>query len=173
MHNEATQARLETFSSVLRIHDILVWIRIRIRGSMILTNGSGSGFGFGSGSFYFHPWSSRCQQKTNLKKVCLHITFWRYFYIIFQRQKVKKKSQTVKIKVFWLYDRRSGAGSGSIPMTNGSGSGPGSRRPKNTWIRWIRIRNTAFRTCNGWLQLRRQYNGSKLHRVPRPVVHTK
>ncbi len=33
------------------------------------------------------------------------------------------------------------AGSGSLPLTNGSGSR--SRRPKNTWIRWIRIRNTA------------------------------
>jgi hypothetical protein len=33
----------------------------------------------------------------------------------------------------------SGAGSGSIPLTSGSGS----RRPKNMWIRWIRIRNTA------------------------------
>jgi hypothetical protein len=32
--------------SVLRIHDILVWIRIRR--SMPLTNGSGSGFGSGS-----------------------------------------------------------------------------------------------------------------------------
>ncbi len=32
------------------------------------------------------------------------------------------------------------AGSGSIPLTSGSGSG----RPKNTWIRWIRIRNTAI-----------------------------
>ncbi len=29
--------------AVVRIHDILVWIRIRIRGSMALTNGSGSG----------------------------------------------------------------------------------------------------------------------------------
>ncbi len=36
---------LEHFFPVLRIHDILVWIRIRIqiRGSMPLTNGSGSG----------------------------------------------------------------------------------------------------------------------------------
>jgi hypothetical protein len=40
------------FLAVFRIHDILVWIRIR--GSMPLTNGSGSGFGSGSLSFYFH-----------------------------------------------------------------------------------------------------------------------
>ena len=32
-----------------------------------------------------------------------------------------------------------GSESGSNPLTNGSGS----RRPKNTWIRWIRIRNTG------------------------------
>jgi hypothetical protein len=37
-------------NSVLPIHDILVWIRIRIRGSIHLTNGTGSG----SGSCYFH-----------------------------------------------------------------------------------------------------------------------
>jgi hypothetical protein len=34
-----------------------------------------------------------------------------------------------------------GFGSGSIPLTCGFGSG--SWRPKNMWIRWIRIRNTA------------------------------
>ncbi len=63
---------------MLRIHDILARIRmwIRICGSMSLTNGSGS--------FYFH-WPSRCQLKTNLKKVSLQITFWRHFYIIFKR----------------------------------------------------------------------------------------
>jgi hypothetical protein len=32
----------------------------------------------------------------------------------------------------------SGTGSGSISLTGGSGSGSG--RPKNMWIRWIRIR---------------------------------
>jgi hypothetical protein len=37
------------FCTVLRIHDILVWIRIRIRGSMPLNNGSG----FGPGSCFF------------------------------------------------------------------------------------------------------------------------
>ncbi len=40
---------------VLQIQDILVWIRIRIRGSMPLTNGSGS--------CYFRHWPSRCQEK--------------------------------------------------------------------------------------------------------------
>ena len=44
---------------VLRIHDILGWIRIRIRRSMPLTNGSGSG------SCYFRHLPSRCQPKTN------------------------------------------------------------------------------------------------------------
>ncbi len=40
-----------------------------------------------------------------------------------------------------------GSGSGSIPLTSGSGSG--SRRPKNMWIRWIRIRirNAAAYMC--------------------------
>ncbi len=89
-------------------------------------------------------------------KVFLHITFWRYFYIIFQRWKVKKKSQNSRNQGFSYYfclmtegfrpRAGDGSGSGSIPLTNGSGSG--SRRPKNTWIRIrIRIRNTAWRTA--------------------------
>ncbi len=43
---------------------------------------------------------------------------------------------------FCLVIEGSGVGSesGSIPLTNGSGS----RRLKNMWIRWIRIRNTAL-----------------------------
>ncbi len=67
-------------TAVLRIHDILGWIRIRICGSMLLTNGSGSG------SCYFRHRPSRCQQKTNcLPKFFLLITFWSSSYIIFQR----------------------------------------------------------------------------------------
>ncbi len=33
-------------------------------------------------------------------KVFLHITFWRYFYIIFQEKKSKRSHKTVEIKVF-------------------------------------------------------------------------
>ncbi len=65
--------------SMLRIHDILVWIWIQIHGSMPLTNGSGCG----CGSFYFHLWPSRFQLKTNFKKVFSAYFFWRYFYIVF------------------------------------------------------------------------------------------
>ncbi len=83
---------LPIFSSVFRIHDIFVGIRIR--GSMPLTNGSGSG------SCYFRHWPSRGQQKTNKKKVFLHITFWRYIYIIFKDKKSKRSHKTVGIKVF-------------------------------------------------------------------------
>ncbi len=65
-------------NSVLRIHDILGWIRIRISGSMPLTDGSGFG------SRYFCHWPSRGLEKT---KFCTHFfllfTFWSYFYIIF------------------------------------------------------------------------------------------
>ncbi len=42
-------------STVLRIHDILGWIRFRIRRSMPLTDGSGSGFGSGSRSWNPDP----------------------------------------------------------------------------------------------------------------------
>ncbi len=63
-------------------------------------------------------------------------------------QKVQKKSQNSKKQGFPYYffllieGFGSGAGSRSIHPTNGSGSGSG--RPKNMWIRWIRIliRNT-------------------------------
>ncbi len=47
-------------------------VRIRIRGSVPLTNGSGS--------CYFRTWPSRSQ--TIFLKVLLLITFWRYIYIL-------------------------------------------------------------------------------------------
>ncbi len=103
-------------SPVMRIHEILV--RIRISGSIPLTSGSGCG----SGSCYFRQWPSRRQQKIIFFSLSfLLVTFWRYIYIIFLR--FIKKSQ----------------GSGSVSLTNRSGSG----RPKNIWILRIRIRKTA------------------------------
>ncbi len=54
---------------VLQIHDILVRTRIRIRGSVHLTNGSGSG------SCYFRKWPSRWQTKNYFKKSFLFISF--------------------------------------------------------------------------------------------------
>ncbi len=132
---------------MLQIHDILVWIRIRIgiRVSMPLTNGSGCG----SGSCYFSSLTLRFQQKNNFfKKFFCLLLFWRYIY---QRYKVWKKSQSSSNQGFSYYfclvieGSGSGSRAGSIPLTNGSGS----RRPKNMWIQWIgiririRIRNTG------------------------------
>ncbi len=77
---------------VLRIHDILVWIRIR--GSTPLTNGSGS--------FYFHHWPSRCQQKIFFFKqvfFCI-LLFKGTFTSFFKDKKSKISHKTVEIKVF-------------------------------------------------------------------------
>jgi hypothetical protein len=51
--------------ALLRIHDILLWIRIH--GSMPMTNGSGFGCGSGCGfrNLLFWSMTLRCQQKTN------------------------------------------------------------------------------------------------------------
>ncbi len=63
---------------------------------------------------------------------------------------------------------KEGSGSGTIPRTNGSGSG----RPKNMWIRWIRIRirNTAYVQCSGsvtfWDGSKSRYGNFKLSRSP-------
>ena len=135
---------------MLRIHDILMWMRIRIRGSMPLPNGSGSGSGCGSGSFSFHHWHSRCQQKTNIKK-----RFSAYYFLkvlLHQFSKIKRKKEATRVinhgfsYYFCLMIEGSEAGSGSIPLTSVSGSG--SRRPKNIWIRiriQIRIHNTVHK----------------------------
>jgi hypothetical protein len=92
---------------VLRIHDILVWIRTRIWicGSMPLTYGSG----FGSGSCYFRHWLTRSRQKTNFKKkfFCL-LLFEGTFASFFKDKKSKISLKAVGIKVFlpiyaWWY----------------------------------------------------------------------
>ncbi len=118
-----------SLKTVFRIHDILVWIRIR--GSMPLSNRSGY--------CYFRHWRSRRQQKTNFKKkfFCL-LLFEATFTSFFKDKKVQRKSHNSRNRGFSYYFclMIEGSGSGSIPQTSGTGSG----RPKNMWIRWIRIR---------------------------------
>ncbi len=71
------------------------------------------------------------------------MTFWcgsgsGTFTSFFRGKKSKRSHKTVEIKGFSYYFCLIIEGSGSTPLTNGSGSR--FRRPKNTWIRWIRIR---------------------------------
>jgi hypothetical protein len=75
--------------TALQIREILT--RIRIHGSIPLTNGSGSG----CGSCYLHPGPSWRQQKIII--ITLLITFWRYIHNIF-KDKVIKKSKNSRIQ---------------------------------------------------------------------------
>ncbi len=103
----------------------------------------------GSGSCYFRHWTSRCQQKTNFFTHFFCFLLLKLHLHHFSKIKSQKESQNSKNQGFSYYfcmilegsgsGSREGSGSGSIPLTSGSGS----RRPKNMWIRWIRIRNTA------------------------------
>jgi hypothetical protein len=91
---------------VLRIHDILVWIRIQIRGSRPLTNGSR----FGSGSFYNLIFIIDLQDANKKKyktKFCI-LFFECTFTSFFKDKKSKRSHKTVEIKVFFtiFYDRR-------------------------------------------------------------------
>jgi hypothetical protein len=114
------------------MHDILV--RIRIRGSMPLTNGSGS--------CYFRHWPSRRQQKKEfLKKGFLLITGTFSLHLHkFTRIKGQKVTKQVGIKVFLLFllvDRR-------IRIRTSLINGSESARSKSIRIRRIRIHNTDF-----------------------------
>jgi hypothetical protein len=126
---------------VFRIHDILVWIRIR--GSMPLT--SGSGFGFGSGSWIWILIFSSLTFKMPAKNKFFYTIFSACYFLkvhlhYFSEIKSQKESQKSRIQdssyYFCMMIDGSGSRAGSKPLTSGSGSG----RPKNTWIRWIRIR---------------------------------
>jgi hypothetical protein len=91
-----------------------------------------------------------------LKNYFFNTIFSAYYFLKlhlhhFSKIKSQKESQNGRNQGFSYYfcmmiegsGSRAGSGSGSIPLTSGSGSGSG--RPKNVWIRWIRIRirNTA------------------------------
>ncbi len=88
-------------TSVFRIHDILLWIRIR--GSMSLTKGSGF--------WYFRHWPSRRQQKTNKKTKISAYYFSKVHLHLFSKIKVQKKPQNSRNQDFltifaWWYDTR-------------------------------------------------------------------
>jgi hypothetical protein len=140
-----------SYLPVFRIHDILVWIRIR--GSMPLTNGL----------MDLDPDSDpdpdpsifiidlQDANKKRIKKKSFSAWYLLFegtgTYTSFFKDKKSKRShkvtKTEEIKGFSYYFCLMIEGSRSIPLTNGSGYG--SMRPKNMWIQWIRIRNTA--TC--------------------------
>ncbi len=96
----------EGMGPVLRIHDILVWIRIR--GSMPLTNKFVDSDADPDTSF-FHHWPSRCHQKTNKKKffctlflkVLLH-----HFSKVKSQKEVTKQYKSRFFLLFLLNDRR-------------------------------------------------------------------
>ncbi len=115
---------VSAFVTVLRIHDILVWIRIRIRGSMPLTYGSGSRFGFGS--CCFHHWPSWRQQNLTKKKVFgrLLVKVHLHHFSKISQKEVKKNSINQGFSYYFC----------------GMIEGSGSRKSKNMWIRRIRIR---------------------------------
>ncbi len=112
---------------MLRIHDILVQIWIRIRRSIPLTNGSGFGSNSRSGSeaWYFHQW---VLQDDNLTYYFLKLHSHHFLKI-----KSHKKSPNSMFFLLFLLDYRMIQNpSRVLPHTNGSGSG--SRRSKNMRI---------------------------------------
>ncbi len=124
-------SRRPSLQAVLRIHDILVRIRIRIwiGGSMPRTNGSGCGS------------RSYCYQKNNFFNNFFCLLHFEGTFGSFLKIKRQKNSPNSRNQGFSYYFCLMIEGSESISMSNGSGS----RRLKNMWIRWIwmRIRNIA------------------------------
>ena len=116
---------------MFRVHDILEWIRIL--GSMPLINGSGSWIGI----LLFSSLTLKMPTKNNF---CFNIFSVYYCLKVhlhnFPKIKSHKESQNRRNQGFSYYFcmMTEGSVSGSIPLTNG--------RPKNMWIRWIRIQNT-------------------------------
>jgi hypothetical protein len=70
------------------------------------------------------------------KKLFFNTIVSAYYFLKSQKESQNSRNQGFS---YYFCMMKEGSGSGSIPLTSGSGSG----RPKNMWIRWIRIRNTA------------------------------
>jgi hypothetical protein len=118
--------KLEAWTnSVLRIRDILGWIRIH--GSMPLTNGSGSWIRI----LLFSSLTFKMPAKNKIfNTIFSAYDFLKLHLHYFSKIKIQKESQNRKNQGFSYY----------FCMTI---EGSGSWRPKNTWIR-IRIRNTGL-----------------------------
>ncbi len=93
-----------SFLAVLWIHDILVWIRIWIRGSMPLTNGSGSGFG--SGSCYLRLWLSKLIYTKSFSAYYFLKVHLYHFSKIESQKEVTKQQESRFSLVFLLGDIR-------------------------------------------------------------------
>ncbi len=128
---------------MLRIRVILE--RIRIRGSVTLTNGSGS--------CYFSQLPSRMETKIYF----FSLSFVTYYFLTmhlykFSKIKVKKKSQNCRNhKALAYYFFLMIEGSGSVPRTNGSGSiqeaqkhtDPDPQHCFRGWRPWPRLSRAA------------------------------
>jgi hypothetical protein len=82
------------FHPVLRIHAILVWIRIRIRGSIPLTNGSGSFF------FIIDLQDANKKLPVVKKSFSAHYFLKVLLHHFSKKSKSKRSHKTVEIKVF-------------------------------------------------------------------------
>ncbi len=123
--------QISQFSPVLRIHDILVWIRIWIRGSCIWLLDPDQNADPDPAIFVIDLQDAK--YLLILKKGVLLITFRRCTTSFFKDKKAQRRHKAVGVKVFltifaWWY----------IPLTDLSGSG--SREAQKIWIR-----NTDFR----------------------------
>ncbi len=92
------------------------------------------------------PGISSLTFKMPAKNKFFNTIFSAYYFLLhlhhFSKIKSQKESLNSRNQGFSYFFCMMIEGSGSIPLTSGSGSG----RPKNTWIRWIRIRNTDKKT---------------------------
>ncbi len=136
---------------MLRIHDILVWIRIRIRGLWLWLIDPDPDL-----SIFIIDLQDA--NKKLIKKKFSAYYFLKVLLHHFSKRKVKKKSQNSIIQGFSYY---------FCLMIEGSVS----RRPKNTWIRCIRIRNTA---ALRWLTIPALLHRKNLKgRTTRKMLHWK
>ncbi len=96
-------SKFNNFVTVFRIHDIFAWIRIRIRGSMPLTNRSGSGSRIRI--LLFSPLTFKMPAKNKFFNTIFSACY-RYFLKVhlhyFLKIKVKKSHKIVGFKVFFI-----------------------------------------------------------------------